>query len=169
MLTVHFRVLPGERPGRLEFTPSRQFIRGSDAVQRLDRIVIVLPEEDGSVDLDTAPGLTWRVDLYTDTQAQAIGSFVADASHDGEVKLEDLPELVGPTERVKVVAGARGPAGPVGPTGSRGTLWYVSGFDGVSDPADVDAPRAGDLFLYPSSGDTFRYSGSEWIYIGALG
>jgi hypothetical protein len=59
----------------------------------------------------------------------------------------------------------------IGPQG-RGGKWWVSGvtYAGVlvNDPANVVAPLVGDVFLYPSSGDTFSYDGQVWVYTGPL-
>jgi len=63
-----------------------------------------------------------------------------------------------------VVQGPQGSTGPTGSTGSRGSKWWVSGVDGVSDPADVPSPIISDLFQYPTSGDVFVYNGSTWNY-----
>jgi hypothetical protein len=63
-----------------------------------------------------------------------------------------------------LVRGPQGSTGATGSTGSRGSKWWVSGVDGVSDPADVPSPIISDLFQYPTSGDVFVYNGSTWNY-----
>jgi hypothetical protein len=69
--------------------------------------------------------------------------------------------------------GPRGPSGPTGPTGPaglqgvQGSIWYVSG-DGLTVPGDVANPHTGDMFMYATSGDVFRYSGSLWSYYGSI-
>lgn len=61
---------------------------------------------------------------------------------------------------------------PPGPPGSRGSLWYDSN-PANWDPVDVANPQVGDQFLYPVSGDVFRYQGPNndlagWLYIGSI-
>lgn len=55
-----------------------------------------------------------------------------------------------------------------GPAGRRGSIWYVSSAD-TPDYFNVQGMLEGDLFLYPSSRDFFRYDGAEWTYAGLLG
>ncbi|MFJ3248331.1 hypothetical protein [Streptomyces sp. NPDC086782] len=58
-------------------------------------------------------------------------------------------------------------AGPPGERGPRGSMWYQSG-SVTPDLDDVYAPVVGDMFLYPQSGDLFRYSGTAWEYAGSV-
>lgn len=81
---------------------------------------------------------------------------------------------------VKGDTGVQGPAGadstvpgPPGVPGEDGDQWYVSGQNGLNDPIDVPDPNLGDLFLYTSSGDVFRYIGPNndwagWEYSGSI-
>lgn len=49
----------------------------------------------------------------------------------------------------------------------RGSRWYVSSTE-TPEYTDVAGMIEGDIFLYPNSGDLFRYNGSVWEYSGAL-
>ena len=50
----------------------------------------------------------------------------------------------------------------------RASQWFISGIGGVTDYTDVATPVEGDCFLYPNSGDLFRYTSSAWAYGGAI-
>lgn len=93
------------------------------------------------------------------------------------------PGPTGPTGAASTVPGPKGdagPAGPAGPTGADSTVpgptgppgtparWFMSGADGFVDPANVTGMHLGDYFLYPNSGDVFRYDGGAWAYAGSL-
>ncbi|MFJ6559986.1 hypothetical protein ACIQMV_08895 [Streptomyces sp. NPDC091412] len=57
--------------------------------------------------------------------------------------------------------GAKGDPGP------KGSTWYQSS-TATPDYGNVASPAVGDMFLYPSSGDLFRYSGTAWDYAGSI-
>jgi hypothetical protein len=65
------------------------------------------------------------------------------------------------------VTGDTGPKGDPGPVGQDGSIWFVSDVD-TPDPANVTGAGIGDMFLYPDSGDVFRYDGSIWEYVGNI-
>lgn len=70
--------------------------------------------------------------------------------------------------------GAAGPPGEAGAAGEPGSIWYISGQftqDGrIWDYTDVTNPQEGDMFLYPDSGDIFRYSEQfvGWRYYNSI-
>ncbi|MFB7114051.1 hypothetical protein [Streptomyces sp. NPDC056291] len=53
-----------------------------------------------------------------------------------------------------------------GPPGTPGSTWYHSSA-ATPDYGDVVKPVTGDMFMYPASGDLFRYSGTAWGYVGS--
>lgn len=65
---------------------------------------------------------------------------------------------VEPTQVVHVVQGK---------PGVRGSMWFISSPE-TPDPVNVTGMILGDLFLYPSSRDIFRFDGNEWLYAGTL-
>jgi len=62
--------------------------------------------------------------------------------------------------------GSVGPKGDKGDPGEDGATWYISGTE-TPDLVDVPAPKTGDFFLYPQSGDVFRYEGG-WQWKGSI-
>ena len=55
----------------------------------------------------------------------------------------------------------------LGPAGISGSRIYVSSV-ATPDPVNVSSPALGDIFLYPGSGDVFRYNNTTWVYVGNI-
>lgn len=101
-------------------------------------------------------GWTWKIRILTPGHSHLPFSAVLSAG-----VTHHLAELV-PVDSSEGQPVLRGPAGP------RGTVWHVSGHP-HTDYVQVPDPASSDLFLYPGSGDLFRYDGAEWAYLGSLG
>lgn len=166
MLTVNYSVLP--TLDRIVFKPSYRLLREDGSL--VEAVTVVAEgENEGSVSLETAEGLYWVARVYTDGDYLPLAVLKVPAEEDGTVELVDMEDVVERTvHEVKTVTGPPGPQGDTGPTGRRGTFWFISGVDGHTDPVDVDNALTGDLFLYPGSGDFFRFNGTTWDYVGAL-
>jgi hypothetical protein len=86
-----------------------------------------------------------------------------------------------PKQQIAVIAtGNIGQTGATGMDGKPGSMWYVSGQPpGYNTPSDIPVPVEGDMFLYPDSGDIFRFNvitdpdtgewmSEGWDYYGSI-
>lgn len=65
-----------------------------------------------------------------------------------------------------IAAGPPGPPGTPGTDGIRGSRWWISDAT-TPNPDTVPDPIAGDVFMYPDSGDIFYYT-TGWAYSGSI-
>ena len=176
--------------GRLLFSPSCAI--KTSGVKILPNLTSVRLEEDGTFDvqLECTDDSSWSPDGWRWKVVEKIegGStfyFELPQGDSSPVELSSLDSLQAPP----VLTGPAGPAGPTGPTGAAGATgstgatgaagatgatgaagsqWFVAGVDGNDDYGDVASPAASDMFLYPTSGEFYRYNGTSWSLAGTL-